>query len=101
MAPGGQTPPPWVKGKAIETPFVTLPGFLTASCVSTPAFNYLSIHVNADPARPRTNELIGDVVIGGQIQKNWGLHLIDANLAMGNLTDIVRREGAAWVAAHP
>jgi len=32
------------------------------------------------------------------VQKNWGLHLIDANLAMGNLVDIVRQEGAAWVA---
>jgi hypothetical protein len=101
IAPGGQAPPPWVKGKSIDTPFVTLPGLLTATCVTTPQFTYLSIHVNADPAGPRTSDLIGDVVIGGEIQKNWGLHLIDANLAMGNLVDVVRREGAAWVAAHP
>jgi hypothetical protein len=101
IAPGAQPSPEWLKGKTIETAFVTLPGLLTAQCVSTPEFNYLSIHVNADPASPRTSELIGDVVVGGQIQKNWGLHLIDANLTMGNLVDIVRHEGAAWTAAHP
>jgi hypothetical protein len=101
IAPGGQTPPPWVRGARIDTPFVTLPGFLTATCVSSPEFNYLSIHIDADPAGPRTSTLIGDVVIAGEVQKNWGLHLIDANLAIGNLTDIVRRQGAAWTAAHP
>jgi hypothetical protein len=101
IAPGGQPPPQWVKGKTIDTPFVTLPGLLTATCASAPEFNYLSVHVNADPASPRTSTLIGDVVIAGQIQRNWGLHLIDANLAMGNLVDIVRRQGAAWTAAHP
>ena len=49
-------------------------------------------------AGPRTSQLVGDVIVGGQVQKDWGLHLIDANLAMGNLVDIVRQEGAAWTA---
>jgi hypothetical protein len=99
IAPGAQTPGPWVAGKTVNTPFVSVPGLLTARCVSTPEFNYLSVHINADPASPRTSELIGDVVVGGQAQTNWGLHLIDANLAMGNLVDIVRQEAAAWVQA--
>jgi hypothetical protein len=98
IAPGAQQPGPWVKGKTVSTPFVSTPGLLTATCVSTPEFNYLSVHINADPQSPRASQLIGDVVVGGQVQKNWGLHLIDANLAMGNLVDIVRQEGAAWVA---
>ena len=98
IAPGGQPPPTWVAGKTVTTPFVSTPGLLTAKCVSTPEFNYLAVHINADPNSPRTSELIGDVVVGGQVQKNWGLHLIDANLAMGNLVDIVRQEGAAWTA---
>ena len=98
IAPGGQEPPVWVTGKSVSTPFVSVPGLLTARCVSTPEFNYLAVHINADPDSPRTSQLIGDVVVGGQVQKNWGLHLIDANLAMGNLVDIVRQVGAAWVA---
>src|SRR5579859_2830615 len=98
IAPGAQQPGPWVAGKTVGTPFVSTPGLLTARCVSTPEFNYLSVHINADPSSPRSNQLVGDVVVGGQVQKTWGLHLIDANLAMGNLVDIVRQEGAAWVA---
>jgi hypothetical protein len=30
---------------------------------------------------------------------NWGLHLIDVNLAMGNLVDIVGRQAKTWRAA--
>ena len=30
--------------------------------------------------------------------KNWGLHLIDINLTMGNLINDVRSEGAAYLA---
>ncbi|HEY5072234.1 MAG TPA: DUF3089 domain-containing protein [Caulobacteraceae bacterium] len=92
-------PTPWVAGKTVTTPFVTLPGMLTAHCVSAPPFTYLAIHVNANPAGPRVKDIPGDVIIGGAVQKNWGLHLIDANLAMGNLVAIVRDEGEAWVAA--
>jgi hypothetical protein len=29
---------------------------------------------------------------------SWGLHLVDANLAMGNLLDIVGVQAKAWVA---
>ncbi|HSZ52909.1 MAG TPA: DUF3089 domain-containing protein [Caulobacteraceae bacterium] len=101
IAPGAQEAPIWAKGKTIDTAFVTLPGLLTARCERTPQFNYLAIHINADPASPRTSELVGDVQVNGQILRDWGLHLIDANLAMGNLVEIVQRQGEAWTAAHP
>jgi hypothetical protein len=94
-------PSPWLEGKTIATPFVSVPGLLTAACVSTPEFNYLAIHVNSDQPGPRAHDIPGDVVVMGHILKDWGLHLIDANLAMGNLVDIVHAEGAAWVAGHP
>ncbi|MHB8529781.1 MAG: DUF3089 domain-containing protein [Caulobacteraceae bacterium] len=97
IAAAALSPGPWVEGKSVTTPFVTTPGLLTARCVSGPQFTYLAIHVNAQPG-PRVKDIVGDVVVGGQIQKNWGLHLIDANLAMGNLIDIVGEESRAWVA---
>jgi DUF3089 family protein len=31
----------------------------------------------------------------------WGLHLMDANVALGNLVDLVRLQGAAYVRRHP
>lgn len=91
------TPPfPWLKGKPISTPFVSVPGLITATCVHAAPFNYLAIHLNADPASPRTSDIPGDIVVGGVTLKDWGLHLIDANLFMGNLVDIVGAEGEAW-----
>jgi hypothetical protein len=59
-------------------------------------FNYLAIHLNADPASPRTSEIPGDIVVGGVTLKDWGLHVIDANLFMGNLVDVVGEEAKAW-----
>src|SRR5687768_1029362 len=43
-------PKPWVAGKKIETPFVSVPGLLSAECVDSDAGSYLSVKVNADPA---------------------------------------------------
>jgi hypothetical protein len=91
--------PTWVKGKANPaTPFVAVPGLLTGQCVSKDGFNYLEAHVNADPADPRTDEIAGDVVALGAVAKDWGLHLIDANIAMGNLVDIVGAQSKAYLA---
>jgi hypothetical protein len=88
----------WLKGKQIATPFVSVPGLITAACVHTGQFHYLAVHLNADPASPRTSDIPGDLVVGGFTLKDWGLHLIDANLFMGNLVDIVGAEGKAWQA---
>ena len=35
---------------------------------------------------------------GGQVAADWGLHLIDANIAMGNLVDVVGIESKAYLA---
>ena len=91
----------WVKGgPPITTPFVKVPGLLTGQCVSNERGSYLAVTVNADPKDPRTDDISGDVIIGGQVQANWGLHLIDMNLTMGNLVDDVGAESKAYLAAH-
>jgi len=92
----------WVKGKANPTtPFISVPGLLSAQCVDKNGFSYLEVHVNAVAADPRTDTIEGDVVgADGTIAEDWGLHLIDANLAMGNLVDIVGEESKAWMAKH-
>jgi len=90
-------PGPWVKGKTIDTPFVSLPGLLSSECVSNADGSYLAITVHGDPSSPRTSTIAGDVVVGGKVQPDWGLHLIDANLAMGNLIDIVQAETKTYL----
>ncbi len=92
-------PAPWVKpAQPINTPFVSVPGLLTAECVSNEKGSYLAVKVHGNPADPRTDEIAGDVVTGGQVQADWGLHLIDVNIAMGNLVDIVGQQAKAYLA---
>ena len=95
----GQDPSGWVKGGSkVETPFVSVPGLLSAQCVSKNGFDYLEVHVNGDPASPRLDDIKGDVMLGTKVSEDWGLHLIDMNIAMGNLVDIVGAEAKAWTA---
>ena len=90
---------PWVAPeRPIETPWVSVPGLLTARCVTNQNATYLEVTVHGDqPPGPRTDDITGDIIIDGQIQANWGLHLIDINLALGDLVDIVGQQAKAWV----
>lgn len=90
---------PWSKTGTAKTAFVTLPGLLSAQCASTGGANYLSVHVNADPADPRTDDVPGDVVAGKTVLADWGLHLIDVSLAYDDLVALVPQQLAAWKAA--
>ena len=89
----------WVKGgPTITTPFVSVPGMLTGQCVSNEHGSYLAVTVHHDPAEPRATDIAGDVVVGGNVRPEWGLHLIDVNVAMGNLLDIVGAQSKAYLA---
>jgi len=89
-------PKPFAKGLTVSTPFVALPGLISARCVSEGDFTYLLVKVNADPADPRTDEITGDILVGGQPLKDWGLHLIDVNLEMGDLVALVDRQAKTY-----
>jgi hypothetical protein len=82
----------------IDTPFVSVPGLLTAQCVSNSKGSYLEVTVHGNPGDPRTDDIVGDVMANGAVNASWGLHLIDVSLAMGNLVDIVREQGKAFLA---
>ena len=101
IAASAQPPVEWVKGKSVATPFVSVPGMLSATCVSSPKFTYLAIHVGGDAGGPRAKDINGDVMFGGHVMADWGLHLIDANLAMGNLVDLVKVQGKAYARGAP
>jgi hypothetical protein len=91
--------PPWVvPERTVETPWVSVPGLLSARCASNEHASYLEITVNGDPSDPRTDNIRGDLAAGNQVLADWGLHLIDVNLGMGNLVDIVRQQSRAWPA---
>lgn len=92
---------PWVQsGPAIETPFVSVPGLVTAKCATNENASYLELTVHGDPADPRADDIPGDLNMMGRVQANWGMHLVDVNVAMGNLLDIVSAQSKTYLAKN-
>lgn len=91
-------PPAWVQGQTVATPFVSVPGLLSAECVANERGSYLQVNLHADPKDPITDDIAGDIISNGKVNAGWGLHLIDMNLAMGNLVDLVGRQGKNYLA---
>lgn len=89
---------PWTAdGAPVTTPFVKAPGLLSAECVSNGKFRYLAVTVNAVPGDPRTDTIVGDVSVGGQVLADWGLHLIDMPVAMGDLVALTETQAKTWL----
>jgi hypothetical protein len=84
---GGSSEPRW--GAEVDTPFVTLPGLVSAACVERDGFHYLELTVHPD-AGPRVDDVAGDLT------PEWGMHLIDVNVAMGDLVEVARNQSNAW-----
>jgi hypothetical protein len=85
FSPGGSGP------ADITTPFITYPELVSAQCVRNGEFDYLAVTVNADPADPRTDDIGGDIDVPG-----FGLHMVDLDVAMGDLLGAVD----AQIATH-
>ena len=88
-------PKPWVSsGAAIDTPWVSVPGLLTAQ-VHDQRERLLSR--GDGPRQPgrsaRRRHRRRPRRRARRCSPNWGLHLVDVNLAMGNLLDIVAQQG--------
>lgn len=75
--------------QAVASTFVAWPP-LTAECVEAGGASYLSVNLPA--------EVPAEVVGNGQVLRNWGLHLVDANVAMGSLVQTVRQQSRAYAA---
>jgi hypothetical protein len=71
------------RAQATSTTFLEWPP-LAAECVEAGGASYLAVNLPA--------EVPGDVISNGQVLRIWGLHLVDANIAMGNLVQIVQQQ---------
>lgn len=82
----------WLDASAgtIDTPFVSVPGLVTGRCASKDGFNYLEATIHPDASGPRADDIPGD------LSPEWGLHLVDVNLVMGNVVDDVASQAAAY-----
>ena len=82
----------WLEGDStgkITTPFVSVPGLVTGRCASENGFNYLSITVHPG-AGPRVDDVPGDLT------PQWGMHLIDVNVVMGDIVTLVGEQAKAY-----
>lgn len=93
---GAWTDPP----RPVRTPFVQLPGLLAARCVDDPRGDYLAVSVQKSETDVRRGEIAGDLIVRGKVSPDYGLHLIDLNLTMGNLLEVIARQGAAYRMTH-
>jgi hypothetical protein len=82
----------------IDTFFVKLPGLLSAACVLDEHGSYLAITLHPTAGGARTNDIPGDVIVRGRLLREWGLHLIDASLTLGNLLTVVGEQSKAYLA---
>jgi hypothetical protein len=79
----------WLPGTEITTPYVRLPGLLTGRCTTSDGFHYLEVTVTPGDG-PRADDIAGDLT------PEWGLHLVDVNVVMGDLVSLVARQAAAY-----
>jgi pimeloyl-ACP methyl ester carboxylesterase len=85
----GALEPIFAAPKRVTAPWVEYPGLYSATCESSGGATWLNIEVNtaAVGARPLVSDPLGP---------NWGLHLSDVNLALGNLVQIVKTEASSF-----
>jgi hypothetical protein len=89
--------PAWVTPeRPIPTPFVRAPGLVFGECVADGNASYLSISVSPEPGA--LSPVLGGEVrnTDGSANAQWGLHLLDVGLGMGNLVALVGSQAQAY-----
>ena len=71
------------------TPWVEYPKLYNAQCQEGNGFTWLQVTDVGKPDAPRYQAR-------GSLPPNWGLHLGDVNLSLGNLVDLARQQAAAY-----
>jgi hypothetical protein len=72
-----------------STPWASVPRSYRTRCSSAGGADVLQI-----------KSLRGAPVFSPSPDATWGLHLVDASIALQNLTDLVRDQGGLWVKRH-
>lgn len=86
-----------LSGSTIDTLYVSPDALGSAECVSRPEINYLSVRHN--PAfKAQRIDIPGDVRIGHRVLGDWGLHVAEVDLTMGNLIEVVGQQVKAFQA---
>jgi Protein of unknown function (DUF3089) len=74
----------------LPTPWVTQSQLYTGQCLSQGGATWLQVSAPITPGDTRQ-------VVGQSLGPTWGLHLVDVNIALGDLVDLTRSEAGAYV----
>ena len=55
--------------------------------------HYLNVSIDADKNDPRADDYRGELIV----VKGWGLHLVDMNVAQGNLIRLAHDQVQSWL----
>jgi hypothetical protein len=81
----------------LGTPLVENPGLISAACTAAGDRTYLAVTVKPTGVGAATlGHALADL---DKAAPQWGLHPIDVSLTLGDLVEIVGRQGKAWAAA--
>ena len=75
----------------VRTPWITYPDFILGECINDGTFSYLSVEILSDDTDPRTDD------VGGRLTPEWGLHIIDMSVALGNLVDVAYSQASNYL----
>ncbi|HSE67158.1 MAG TPA: DUF3089 domain-containing protein [Gemmatimonadales bacterium] len=89
--PMGPTEPWTVGGQPIGTPMVRIVGLLKGRCATSAFASYLEVSVQRGPGSPASRDIQGDLA------EPLGLHLVDMEVAMGNLIDLVAEQTRSYL----
>ncbi len=76
---------------SVKTPWVTYPGLYTGQCKTANGATWLQVTPRPGDTRPEVAQVLGP---------NWGLHLDDVNMTLGNLVSVVAAETKAYTGHH-
>ena len=76
-----------------EADFYAVPGQFSGQCVrDSQGAHYLEVTIDSDPEDPRADDYRGELIV----VKGWGLHLVDVNIAQGDLIRLAGDQINAW-----
>jgi Protein of unknown function (DUF3089) len=82
-----------VQAPKASTPWVAAPAEYSARCEARNGASWLQLNLNNEnDTRERIEETLGPL---------WGTHLVDVNVALGNLVADVGIQGAGYLVTHP
>jgi hypothetical protein len=79
----------------VATTFIDLPGVVSGRCVTRDAQTYIAITTTDDARGTRVAERLAALQTR---RPGWGLHVLDMNLALGDLVSIVGTQAHSWAA---